>query len=184
MANNGKMDVVMGGNAIGMYNAKSLSELEKESAVEAHNKAVKNAENIVKENTRKALEKAKQVREQVEKLDIRPINSYVLVKPYAKNPFELMEATKGGIIIPEYDGTFKNPDSGEMEKEVNLSVQADVLEVSPACKFVKPGDVVYYRRVSAVPIPFLRQGLEVVAESSIQVVINEGLAERFANFGK
>jgi hypothetical protein len=48
------------------------------------------------------------------------------------------------------------------------------------CKFVKEGDVVYYRRVSGVPIPFFRQGLEVVAEQQIQVVINENLKKRFA----
>jgi hypothetical protein len=101
------------------------------------------------------------------------------VKPYAKNPFEKVEVTKSGLVIPTYDGKFKNPDTGEEDQEVNLSVQAQVIEASPACKYVKEGDVVYYRRVSAVPIPFFNQGLEVVAENSIQVVINSDLKKRF-----
>ena len=57
--------------------------------------------------------------------------------------------------------------------------EATVIEVAPDCKFVKEGDIIYYRRVSAVPIPFFRQGFEVVSENSIQVVINEGLKKRF-----
>lgn len=181
MQGNGKMDVCLGGNAVGMFNAKSLTELEHEKAVETHNKAVKEYEDIIKKQTEIALAKAKEVKAKAEAMDIHPINTYVLVRPYKKNPFEMMQTTETGLIIPEYNPTFKNPDSGELEEEVNLSVQADVLEVSPLCKFVKPGDIVYYRRASSVPIPFLRQGLEVVAETSIQVVINEGLKERFAN---
>jgi len=47
------------------------------------------------------------------------------------------------------------------------------------CKFIKPGDDIYYRRSSGVPVPFFRQGFEVVAEQQVQVVINEGLKERF-----
>ena len=45
--------------------------------------------------------------------------------------------------------------------------------------FIKLGDDIYYRRSSGVPVPFFRQGFEVVAEQQVQVVINEGLKERF-----
>ena len=61
-----------------------------------------------------------------------------------------------------------------------MSPCCTTIEVSPLCKFVKPGDDIYYRRSSGVPVPFFRQGFEVVAEQQVQVVINEGLKERFS----
>lgn len=125
------------------------------------------------------VEHARQIDKKMEDMQIMPINSYVLVQPYSKNPFQKLEVTESGLIIPEYTGVFKNPDSGEEDQEENLSVQAIVVETSPLNKFVKPGDVVYYRRSCGVPIPFFKQNLEVVAEQQIQVVINSGLVERF-----
>lgn len=124
-------------------------------------------------------EHAKVMEEKMKDLQIVPINSYVLVQPYAKNPFQKMKVTDSGLIIPEYTGVFKNPDSGEEDQEENLSVQALVIETSPLCKFVKEGDIVYYRRACGVPIPFFGQGFEVVAEQQIQVVVNSGLKDRY-----
>ena len=122
---------------------------------------------------------AKLMDEKMKDLQIMPINSYVLVQPYAKNPFQKLKVTESGLILPEYTGTFKNPDSGEMDQEENLSVQALVVETSPTCKFVKEGDIIYYRRACGVPIPFFGQGFEVVAEPQIQVVVNSGLKDRY-----
>ena len=96
-----------------------------------------------------------------------------------ENPFQKMKVTESGLILPEYTGTFKNPDSGEMDQEENLSVQALVIEASPLCKFVKEGDIIYYRRACGVPIPFFGQGFEVVAEPQVQVVVNSGLKDRY-----
>ena len=48
-------------------------------------------------------------------------------------------------------------------------------------ELIKEGDDIYYRRACGVPVPFFRQGFEVVAEQQIQAVINEGLTERFKN---
>lgn len=124
-------------------------------------------------------EHAKMMDEKMADLQIMPINSYVLVQPYTKNPFQKMKVTESGLIIPEYTGTFKNTNSGEIDQEDNLSVQALVVEVSPLCKFLKEGDIVYYRKASGVPIPFFGQGFEVVAEQQIQVVVNSGLKARF-----
>lgn len=122
---------------------------------------------------------AKEMDEKMKDLQIVPINNYVLVQPYAKNPFQKMKVTESGLIIPEYTGVFKNPDSGMEDQEENLSVQALVIETSPLCKFVKEGDIIYYRRACGVPIPFFGQGFEVVAEQQIQVVVNSGLKDRY-----
>ena len=116
-------------------------------------------------------------------MEIVPMNNYLLVRPYSENPFEAMKE-EGGIIIPVYDGSFKNPDSGEEDTLYNISKQADVIEVGPMVKYIKPGDVVYYREACQVPVPFFGQGLHVVAENQIHVVINAGVKERFDNINK
>ena len=107
-------------------------------------------------------------------------NTEIHVTLSVQKGHQKIEVTKGGLIIPEYDGAFKNPDTGEKDTEYQLSVVANVIEVSPLCKFVKPGDDIYYRRSSGVTVPFFRQGFEVGAEQQVQVVINEGLKERFS----
>ena len=179
MEKNGKMDLMFGGNAIGFAGADSFEDIKKEAAVDAHNKAVDTYTKALNENLKDDLQKAKEVTEKMETMEIMPINYYVLVKPYAKNPYQKIEVTNSGLIIPEYSGKFKNPDSGEDDTEENLSVVANVIAVSPLCKFIKEGDDIYYRRDCGVPVPFFRQGFEVVAEQQIQVVINEGLLNRF-----
>lgn len=176
---NGKMNYFGGDLAVSMAGAQSLDELTKESAIETYNKKNQEIADAVKQNIERELQKGREVTEKMNSMEIVPINNYVLVRPYKKNPFEKLEE-KGGIIIPVADGSFMNPDTGEQDNEYNFSVQADVIEVGPACKYVKEGDVVYYRRACGVPIPFFRQGFEVVAENQIQVVINEGLKARFA----
>lgn len=179
MKENGKMDLMFGGKAHSMIIDEKGNDASTQIVAKMHNDAIDAYKKALDEKTQNELEYAAKITKEMESLEIMPINTYVLVKPYAKNPFEKVEVTDSGIIIPTYDGKFKNPDTGEEDTEVNLSVQAQVIEVSPACKYVKEGDVVYYRRVSGVPIPFFKQGLEVVAENSIQVVINSGLKERF-----
>ena len=170
MSNNGTMDVMFGGKGLSFAGADGFKDLKKEAAVEAHNKAVDTYTKALNKNIKDELEKAEEVTEKMNSMEIMPINSYVLVRPYAKNPYQKIEVTKGGLI---------NPDTGEKDTEYQLSVVANVIEVSPLCKFIKPGDDIYYRRSSGVPVPFFRQGFEVVAEQQVQVVINEGLKERF-----
>lgn len=181
MSNNGTMDLMFGGKGISFAGADGFEDVKKEAAVEAHNKAVDAYTEALNKNVKDELKKAEEITERMKSVEIMPINSYVLVKPYAKNPYQKIEVTKGGLIIPEYTGVFKNPDTGEEDKEEQLTVVATVIEASPLCKFIKEGDDIYYRRASGVPVPFFRQGFEVVAEQQVQVVINEGLKERFSN---
>lgn len=182
MKDNGKNDILFNGNGVSMY-AGSLDEEKKKLAAEMHNKMVDEYTEALNSKYNDELEKAREITEKMKEMEIMPINGYVLVKPYESIPYQKVEVSKSGIIIPKYDGTFINPDTGEEDKEEQLSRVGTVIEVSPYCKFVKEGDDVYYRKVSGVPIPFFRQGLEVVAETSIQVVINSGLKERFKNAG-
>ncbi len=181
MNKNGKMDLVNGGDAISMNTSELFKEEKTEVVKEAYNKQI-NAIKVSLDSQVKSQEKrAKELQDNINNhyLEIKPINGYVLVRPFAKNPFNTIEKTKTGIIIPEEVMTYKNPDTGEEEEMQNLSIQAEVIEVSPLNKFVEIGDIVYFRRVSSVPIPFFHQGFEVVAESSIQAVVGSKLTERF-----
>lgn len=180
---NGKMNYFGGDLAVSMAGAKSMEDALKERAVESYNEEYQKTEDQIKANIERELKAGREVTEKMNSMEIVPLNNYVLVRPYAKNPFEKLEEV-GGIIVPVADGSFVNPDTGEKDTEYNCSVQADVIEVGPACKYVKEGDVVYYRRACGVPIPFFRQGFEVVAEPQIHVVINEGIKARFAKLEK
>ena len=125
---------------------------------------------------------AKKVAENIETIEIMPIGNYVLVKEFAENPFQrIVRDSKSGLILdlggqkPQY----KNTDNGQIEEEENIIRQAVIQEVGPECKWCKPNDVIMYTKMSAVPVPFYKQGLVLVNETRVLVVINEGLSKRF-----
>lgn len=179
MKENGKMDMMFGGDSYSFANAKGLDELTKEAAVEVHNKAIDDYTNHLNAKIKDDIKRAEEITEKMENMEIMPSGLYILCKPYAKNPYQKIEITDSGLVIPEYTGSFKNPDTGEQDTEEQLTVVATVLEVGPLVKYVKSGDDIYYRKHQGVPVPFFRQGFEVVAETQVQVIINSGLKERF-----
>lgn len=184
MKNNGKMDLMFGGDSYSFDEVKGIDELTREAAVEMHNKAVDDYTKELNKQIKDDLKRAEEITEKMSNMEIMPSGMYILCKPYAKNPYQKIEVTDSGLIIPEYSGRFKNPDSGEDDVEEQLTVVATVLEVGPLVKYVKSGDDIYYRKQQGVPVPFFRQGLEVVAEPQIQVIINSGLKNRFAQITK
>lgn len=130
---------------------------------------------------------AEKINENVANIEIMPISTYILVKPFTENPFQrIVRDAKSGLILdvggqrPEY----KNTDSGEIEEEENIIKVAVVQEVGPDCKYIKPDDTVMYVRHSEVPIPFYKQGLALVNEMRVLVTINSGLTERFEKLKK
>jgi co-chaperonin GroES (HSP10) len=124
MKKNGEMDLVMGGNAHSMIVDTKGNKAAEKAAIKYHNKVINDYTKALNSKTNTELEEAQKITEKMKSMEIVPINNYVLVKPYAKNPFEKIEVTDSGLVIPTYDGKFKNPDSGEEDTEVNLSVQA------------------------------------------------------------
>lgn len=132
-------------------------------------------------------EYANTINKNVENIEIMPITNYLLVKPFAENPFQrIVRDQKSGLIIdlggqkPEY----KNTDNGQIEEEEQFIKVAVVQEVGPETKWIKPNDTIMYTKTSEVPVPFYKQGLVVVNENRVLVTINEGLSERFKNNGK
>lgn len=181
MKGNGKSDLIFGGNATSMIVDEKGNDAALKEAAKYHNKVIDGYTQAMKSKMKSEEEMAKKVTEQMETMEIVPYGSNVLLKPYSANPFDKVEVTKSGIYIPTMEGThsFKNPDTGEMDQEECISRQAQVIEVGPDCKYVREGDVVYYRKGGGMPVPFFRQGLECINENQIQVIVNEGLKERF-----
>ena len=125
---------------------------------------------------------ADKINENVNNIEIMPLGTYVLVKQFEENPFQrIVRDQKSGIIIdtgglaPQY----KNTDNGEIEEEESFILVGVVQEVGPECKYVRPGDAVFYSRPSAVPVPFYKQKLVQVNETRILATVNEHLTERF-----
>lgn len=136
------------------------------------------------EESNKTLEEAQnQVAYDINKVEIKPMYQRVILKPFKVNPFQKMEV-KGGIIVDAGGYTPHaelNPMTGKYEEQKQLIVTGCVIEVGPEVKYLKEGDVVYYRVDTSVPIPFLKQGLVSVSETQIIAVVAESLTERFNN---
>ena len=136
-------------------------------------------------------EYANKVNKNVENIEIMPIGNYVLCKQFDENPFQrIVRDSKSGLILdlggmkPEYLGgmkpEYKNTDNGQIEEEEQFIKVGVIQEVGPECKWCQPGDTIFYTKPSAVPVPFYKQGLQLVCENRVLAVVNEGLTERFS----
>lgn len=124
------------------------------------------------------LEKQKQaeIESKLEKLEMLPTFNKIILLPYPQNPYK--KVMQGSIIV-DYNGDFTNPDSGEKDRLKELIGCAKVIEVGPECKYLQPGDDVYYDTRTVYPVPFMTLGYVLCAEQQILCVLNESLKERF-----
>ena len=160
-------------------NEKQADDLVKNEAISKFNTQVDEYVNRFEEHA-KALEKAVEEFTMSSKAEIRPIGNYIIIKPFAENPFQRIKKV-GGLIIdlggqkPQY----KNNDNGEIEEEENITKSGVIVEVGPECKWAQIGDCVFYPRTSIIPVPFYKQGLELVNEARLIAIVNDNLTERF-----
>lgn len=140
--------------------------------------------NDVKEKYEKHLaqleEDTKQIQGDFQKLEIMPLTSYVLIKPFESNPFQKINKLDSGLIIDSggIAPSFKSQETGDMIDANQYIKVGLVTEVGTECKFLKPGDVVFYNIASEVQVPFFKFGFVIVAEQRILAVVNEGLTDR------
>lgn len=136
------------------------------------------------ENAKEKLEQnAEQFGNDIANIEIKPMFRYVLIKPLAQNPFQRIKI-ENGIIVDAGGMTPHasfNPNSGKIEEEEERIVTGVVQEIGPEVKYLKEGDVVFYQKVSACPIPFFKQGFYVIDEARVLSVVNENLDNRFKN---
>lgn len=120
--------------------------------------------------------KQEEINAKLEKLEMLPMGNKIILQAYPQNPYR--KIMQGNIIV-EYDGSFLNPDSGEKDKQVELVGCAKVIEVGPECKYLKPGDDIYYDTRTTYPVPFMSMGYKLTTEPQVLCVLNEGLKNRF-----
>lgn len=136
---------------------------------------------VLNENNKKTEQAQNELPYDIEKAELKPMFSRIIVKPLAHNPFQKIEM-RGSLIVDAGGYTPHaelNPVSGKYEEQKEFIVTGCVVEVGPDVKYLQEGDVVYYRRDTVVPVPFFKQGLVSLAENQVIAAVNEGLTERF-----
>ena len=161
----------------------SLDSLIKKEKARKFNSEVEKYNEKLKQNNKDFKESQDKVEYDISKAEIKPMFSRILVQPFKVNPFQKMKVENGLIIdtggyTPH---TQLNEQTGRYEEQKQFIVTGCVVEVGPEVKYLKEGDVIFYRVDTAVPVPFFKQGFVSLAESQIIAVVNEGLQDRFNN---
>ena len=122
-----------------------------------------------------------EVSKDLKNLQIKPLSNYVIVKPYAENPFQQIKKTDSGIFtdLGGMAPSYKSNETGDWEEEDLMIKTGVVMEVGPDCKYAKVGDSTFWTIASEVMLPFFRQGFVVVNETRLLALINNDLDERF-----
>ena len=161
----------------------SLDSLIKKEKARKFNSEVEKYNEKLEQNNKDFKESQDKVEYDISKAEIKPMFSRILVQPFKVNPFQKMKVENGLIIdtggyTPH---TQLNEQTGRYEEQKQFIITGCVVEVGPEVKYLKEGDVIFYRIDTAVPVPFFKQGFVSLAESQIIAVVNEGLQDRFNN---
>lgn len=161
----------------------SLDSLIKKEKAHKFNSEVEKYNEKLEQNNKDFEESQDKVEYDISKAEIKPMFSRILVQPFKVNPFQKIKIENGLIIdtggyTPH---TQLNEQTGRYEEQKQFIVTGCVIEVGPEVKYLKEGDVIFYRVDTAVPVPFFKQGFVSLAESQIIAVVNEGLQDRFNN---
>lgn len=160
---NGKSaDIILAEEKKGRFNTKVDEYIDK---FEKHNKALESY--------------AEELSKDINGLEILPMGSYALIKPFESNPFQRVKVESGIITdLGGYTPTYKSHEDGQIHEEEQFIHVGTVIDTGWKCEFLKAGDVVFYTTASEAMVPFFKQGFVVVAESRIMAVVNEKLTER------
>lgn len=161
----------------------SLDSLIKKEKARKFNSEVEKYNEKLEQNNKDFEESQNKVEYDISRAEIKPMFSRILVQPFKVNPFQKMKIENGLIIdtggyTPH---TQLNEQTGRYEEQKQFIVTGCVIEVGPEVKYLKEGDVIFYRVDTAVPVPFFKQGFISLAENQIIAVVNEGLQDRFNN---
>ena len=161
----------------------SLDSLIKKEKARKFNSEVEKYNEKLEQNNKDFEESQDKIEYDISKAEIKPMFSRILVQPFKVNPFQKIKVENGLIIdtggyTPH---TQLNEQTGRYEEQKQFIVTGCVVEVGPEVKYLKEGDVIFYRVDTAVPVPFFKQGFISLAENQIIAVVNEGLQDRFNN---
>lgn len=162
VVNGQRADVILANEKKSKFNTQVDEYVDK---FEKHNQALENY--------------AKEISKDINGLEIFPMGSYALIKPFAENPFQKVTVESG--IITDLGGftpQYKSEEDGQIHECDQFIHVGTVIETGFKCEFLKAGDVVFYSVASEAIVPFFKQGFVVVNESRIMAVVNEKLTER------
>lgn len=161
----------------------SIDSLVKKEKARKFNSEIEKYNEKLEQNHKDFKESQDKIEYDITKAEIKPMFARVLVQPFKVNPFQKMKIENG--LIVDTGGytphTQLNEQTGRYEEQKQFIVTGCVIEVGPEVKYLKEGDVIFYRVDTAVPVPFFKQGFVSLAESQIIAVVNEGLQDRFDN---
>lgn len=144
------------------------------------NQQVDEMESKFEKHNQLITEYAEKLSEDLNGVEIMPMFSYALIKPFEHNPFQQIKVSKSGIItdLGGMNIGHHSNETGEFEEDEQFIKVGTVIEVGHKCEFLKEGDVVFYTTASECIVPFYKMGFVVVAEQRILAVVNEKLTER------
>lgn len=161
----------------------SIDSLVQKEKASKFNAEVEKYNEKLDQNNKEFEESQDKIEYDINKAEIKPMFNRILIQPFKQNPFQKM-TIENGLILDAGGYTPHaqfNEQSGKYEEQDQFIRTGYVVEVGPETKYLKEGDVVYYRKDTVVPIPFFKQGLVSLGESQVIAVVNEGLEERFKN---
>lgn len=174
---------VVGGTPFNMGTNQSVEDMINKEKSYKFNEELNKVADKFEASREKLEENAEAFGDSIANIEIKPMFSRVLLKPLAQNPFQRIKVENGiivdaGILTPRAE---LNPNTGKYEEPKEFIKTGVVQEVGPEVKYLQPGDVIYYRIDTAVPVPFLKQGMYSLDEHQVITVVNEGLENRFNN---
>ena len=136
----------------------SLDSLIKKEKARKFNSEGEKYNERLEQNNKDFEESQDKVEYDISKAEIKPMFSRILVQPFKVNPFQKMKIENGLIIdaggyTPH---TQLNEQTGRYEEQKQFIVTGCVIEVGPEVKYLKEGDVIFYRVDTAVPVPFFK----------------------------
>lgn len=159
----------------------SIDELIQKEKSRKFNSELEKFQEDMDNRNKEMLESQEQLNYDIDTAEIKPVFSRLLVKPFKQNPFQKMEISNG-IIVSAGGYTPHaqvNPISGKYEEQDQFILTGYVVEVGPEVKYLQEGDVIYYRKDTAVPVPFLNWNLISINENQVIAAVNESLTKRF-----
>ena len=154
---NEKLMVNALGTGVSSFNLSenSIDEIIQKEKTSKFNDEVDKYMETLENNNNKFEEAQSQVGYDINKAEIKPMFSRVIVKPFDVNPFQKMKV-KGNLIVDAGGYTphiQKNEMTGKYEEQKQFIVTGCVVEIGPDVKYLKEGDVIYYRVDTSVPVP-------------------------------
>lgn len=166
---------------VSMNENTSLDAMIKREQANKFNNQLENYQEKLDKNNEEFKKSVENVEYDINKAEIKPTYRRILVKPFKQNPFQ--KIVMEGSIIVDAGGytphTEKNPMTGQYEEQDQFIRTGVVIEVGPETKYIRESDVIFYRKDTAVPVPFFKQGLISIDETQVIATVNEGLEARF-----